>query len=61
MKFIPYSKLQKKKQKEVNKRKRRNFGQLKPVTRVAKNSKAYDRKSRAEDTVGQYSNAEVEK
>lgn len=43
-KFIPYNKLSKKKQKELNKKKRNTWGSLNPVTRKPKNPKAYDRK-----------------
>lgn len=44
MKFVPYDKLQKKKQRELDKKKRRDFGALNPVTRVPDNPKAYKRK-----------------
>lgn len=42
-KFIPYGKLSKKKQRELN-AKRRNVWEINPVTRKPANSKAYDRR-----------------
>ena len=42
-KFIPFEKLSKKKQKELNKAKRNTWGMTNPVTRREKNPKAYDR------------------
>ena len=44
-KFIPYEKLSKKKQRELNKAKRGTWGSFDPVTRKAKNPKAYNRKT----------------
>ena len=41
-KFVPFEKLSKKKQKELNKAKR-NAWEINPVTRREKNPKAYDR------------------
>ena len=41
-KFVPFEKLSKKKQKELNKSKR-NAWEINPVTRREKNPKAYDR------------------
>ncbi len=43
-KFIPYNKLSKKKQRELNAKQRRTWGALNPVTRNTANPKAYDRK-----------------
>ena len=43
-KHIPFEKLSKKKQKELNANKRGTWYGINPVTRKAKNSKAYDRK-----------------
>lgn len=43
-KHIPYSKLSKKKQRELNKKSRSDWGSLNPVTRKPPNPKAYDRK-----------------
>jgi len=43
-KFIPYEKLSKKKQKEMDAKKRRDWGGLNPVTRKPENPKAYNRK-----------------
>lgn len=44
-KYIPYSKMSKKAQKEYNKRKRNTWGELKPVTRIVPNKKAYNRQA----------------
>lgn len=44
-KFIPYEKLSKKEKKEQNKKRRKDWGSLNPVTRKPKNPKAYDRNS----------------
>lgn len=43
-KFIPYEKLSKKEQKKYNATRRGTWGELNPVTRKPKNSRAYDRK-----------------
>ena len=43
-KFIPYEKLSKKKQRELDLRRRGSWGSLNPVTRRPKNPKAYDRR-----------------
>ncbi len=42
-KYIPYEKLSKKKQKELNAQKRGTWGTLNPVTRLSENPKAYNR------------------
>lgn len=42
-KFIPYEKLSKKKQRELNARKRKTWGDVNPVTRRTENPKAYNR------------------
>ncbi len=42
-KYIPYEKLSKKKQKELNAKKRTTWGSLNPVTRRPENTKAYNR------------------
>ena len=42
-KFIPYEKLSKKKQRELNARKRKTWGNVNPVTRRTENPKAYNR------------------
>lgn len=41
--FIPFDKLSKKKKSEANKKLRRTWGSLKPVTRKPPKPKAYDR------------------
>ena len=43
-KFIPYEKLSKKKQRELNAKKRGTWGNFNPVTRKPANPKAYNRK-----------------
>ena len=43
-KFIPYEKLSKKKQRELDLMKRGSWGGLNPVTRKPKNPRAYDRR-----------------
>ena len=43
-KFIPFRKLSKKKQRELNAMRRKTWGELSPVTRKPANSKAYDRR-----------------
>ena len=42
-KFIPYEKLSKKAQKELNLKKRSGWGELSPAMKVEKNPKAYKR------------------
>lgn len=44
-KFVPYEKLSKKKQRELNAMKRGSWGGLNPVTRKPANPKAYNRKT----------------
>ena len=43
-KFIPFAKLSKKTQQEINKSRRKNWGNIDPVTKRPANSKAYNRK-----------------
>ncbi len=43
-KFIPYEKLSKKKQKELDRKRRKTWNGLNPVTRKPSNPKAYNRK-----------------
>lgn len=43
-KFIPYEKLSKKKQRELNAVRRSDWGEINPVTRRSENPKAYNRK-----------------
>lgn len=43
-KFVPFNKLSKKKQRELNLRKRNTWGTLNPVTRKSENPKAYNRR-----------------
>ena len=47
-KFIPYEKLSKKEKRQIDQVKRKTWGELNPVTRKPKSSKAYSRK-RAQD------------
>ena len=42
-KFVPFEKLSKRNQRELNRRRRQVWGEVNPVTRVTKNMKAYDR------------------
>ena len=42
-KFTPYAKMSKKKKREQDASRRKTWGTLNPVTRRAKNPKAYDR------------------
>ena len=58
-KFIPFAKRSKRSQREAHRAQRHDWGALNPVTRKAKNSKAYDRnKARrwkdTSDTSGSY-------
>ena len=56
-KFISYSKMSKKKQKEINKRKRGNWGEVKPITKVVPSKKIYNRKAKRDrDFYGLFSN-----
>jgi hypothetical protein len=43
-KFIPFDKLSKRRQRELNQTRRRDWGALSPVTRKAENPKAYRRR-----------------
>ena len=43
-KFIPFVKLSKKTQQEINKSRRKNWGNIDPVTKRPANSKAYNSK-----------------
>lgn len=42
--FVPYEKLSKKQKKKIAAAKRKNWGDLKPITRVKISAKAYNRK-----------------
>ena len=43
-KFIPYEKLSKKKRRELDRRKRSDWGEIKPVSRKIESGKIYKRK-----------------
>ena len=43
-KFIPYEKLSKKKRRELDKQRRNDWGELRPVTRKIESGKVYKRK-----------------
>lgn len=43
-KFIPFAKLSKKSQQAINKSRRKNWGNIDPVTKRPANPKAYNRK-----------------
>ena len=47
-KFVPFEKLSKKKQQELNKQRRTTRGGLNPTTRKPDNSRAYNRNKRKE-------------
>lgn len=47
-KFIPYEKLSKKRQQQLNAVRRKNWGTISPVTRKSENPKAYNRKKARE-------------
>ena len=47
-KFVPFEKLSKRKQRELNKQKRTTWGGLDPTTRKPDNSRAYNRSKRKE-------------
>lgn len=47
-KFVPFEKLSKKKQQELNKQRRTTWGSLNPTIRKPENSKAYNRNKRRE-------------
>lgn len=42
--FVPYEKLSKKKQRELNAKRRTTWGEMSPVTRKPENPKAYNRR-----------------
>ena len=48
-KFIPFEKLSKKKQRELNAIRRKDWNGISPVTRKSKNPKAYNRKRHRND------------
>ena len=48
-KFVPFEKLSKKKRRELNARKRRDWNGINPVTRKTENPKAYNRKRHRND------------
>ncbi len=43
-KFVPYEKLSKKEKRKLDQAKRQTWGDMNPVTRKPKNSRAYDRR-----------------
>lgn len=43
-KFVPFEKLSKKKQRELNKKQRGSWGSINPVSRKVESAKKYDRK-----------------
>lgn len=45
MVFVPYEKLSKKKQKEIDAQKRRTWGEICPITRKTKNLTVYNRQN----------------
>lgn len=47
IKFIPYEKLSRKKQKELNAKKRNSWGMVKPITKSMGSKKVYNRKDKS--------------
>ncbi|MDE7121890.1 MAG: hypothetical protein K2O42_06995 [Oscillospiraceae bacterium] len=45
-KFIPYEKLSKKARRELDQKKRSDWGAVRPATRIEKNPKAYQRQEK---------------
>lgn len=43
-KFVPYGKMSKKRQREIDRAKRNSWGNVNPATKSVKSAKAYDRK-----------------
>lgn len=43
--FIPYEKLSKRRQRELDRKKRGSWGEISPVTRKPENPKAYNRRN----------------
>ena len=48
MKYIPYEKLSKAKKRELDRKKRNTWNNVKPVTRVQRSAKEYSRKNKNE-------------
>ena len=48
MKYIPYEKLSKVKKRELDRKKRNTWNNVKPATRVHKSAKEYSRKNKNE-------------
>ena len=53
-KYVPYEKLSKKAQKEMDRAKRNTWGDVNPVTRMPENSKAYNRNKAKRDAASMY-------
>ncbi len=53
-KYIPYNKLSKKKQRELNAKRRGSWGGINPVTRKPENPKAYNRQKARKDSRRDY-------
>ena len=52
-KYVPYEKMSKKAQKELNQKRRNSWGELSPVTRIVPNKKAYNRQAfKSEERMG---------
>lgn len=45
-KFIPYEKLSKKEQKQIDQMKRKEWGSINPVTKIVPDKKKYNRKEK---------------
>ena len=50
-KFVPYEKLSKKAKKKLNARKRKDWGDLKPIDRIVESKKVYKRSGRSRSDV----------
>ena len=45
IKYVPYSKMSKKAQREYNAKRRNSWGEMSPVTRIVPNKKVYNRQA----------------
>lgn len=53
IKYIPYSKMSKKAQREYNAKRRNSWGEMSPVTRIVPNKKVYNRQAfKSEERTG---------
>ena len=53
IKYVPYSKMSKKVQREYNGKRRNSWGEMSPVTRIVPNKKVYNRQAfKSEERTG---------